>query len=583
MSDLPKGWLKTKIGDVANVVAGGTPKANNPENFADPGSSIAWLTPADLSGYKRKGISHGVRDLSLKGLETSSAKLVPKGSVLFSSRAPIGYVAIAENEIATNQGFKNFVFTSDINSTYAYYYLKSIKSLADSLGTGTTFKELSGTSVKKLPFIIAPLNEQIRIANKLDSQLAKVDVAKTRLDKIPTILKRFRQSILTAAVSGQLTEEWRENTKVMNVDLLELIENVDFQRKELGFKPPRTIEEGTDSLPYSLPKNWYRVQLGSIALKITDGAHNTPKVLEAGFPYLMAKDLSGGILDFSENKFISEKDHRELHNKCKPEIGDLLVVNIGAGTGNNVIINADVEFSFKNIAIIKRPDFVLSKYLKWHFDARKDVIFNEQTRGGAQPFLSLKLLNMLEFALPPLEEQSEIVRRVDDLFAIADTVEKQYHAAKSRVDKLTQSILAKAFRGELVPQEPNDEPAEKLLERIQALREQEKKKQPKKKRATKSKTKVKVPSKPRKQRIILKDTRPDISGEKYEELLKIISNNFGEKTFTITKLVDATNLEYEELKDVLFELIKCSQQINIKPKLKMQWDGEYLLKATGKI
>lgn len=206
MSGLPRSWLDVEIGSIADVVAGGTPKAKEESYFSIAGEGIAWLTPADLSGYKYKEISHGKRDISQLGLDNSSAKLMPAGSLLFSSRAPIGYVAIAANEISTNQGFKSFVFTQHIDSSYAYYYLRSIRGLAESRGTGTTFKELSGAMAKKLPFRLAPLNEQTRIANKLDAILAKVDKAQARLDKIPAILKRFRQSVLAAATSGELTK-----------------------------------------------------------------------------------------------------------------------------------------------------------------------------------------------------------------------------------------------------------------------------------------------------------------------------------------------------------------------------------------
>lgn len=100
---------ESKIGDIADVVAGGTPKSGNQENFKESGTGIPWLTPADLSGYTGKYISFGARDLSQQGYDSSSAKILPKGSLLFSSRAPIGYVAIAQNEISTNQGFKSFV------------------------------------------------------------------------------------------------------------------------------------------------------------------------------------------------------------------------------------------------------------------------------------------------------------------------------------------------------------------------------------------------------------------------------------------------------------------------------------------
>jgi len=111
---LPNNWLESEIGEIAEIIGGGTPKSTDASNFSNPGSGIAWITPADLSGYMNQYISHGARDLSRKGYESSSAKIMPKGSLLFSSRAPIGYIAIAKNEVSTNQGFKSFVFTKEI-------------------------------------------------------------------------------------------------------------------------------------------------------------------------------------------------------------------------------------------------------------------------------------------------------------------------------------------------------------------------------------------------------------------------------------------------------------------------------------
>src|SRR5690606_19394078 len=216
LDNLPVEWLLTSIENISEVIAGGTPKANDPENFVEPPNGIGWLTPADLSGYSHKYIGHGKRDLSEKGYKSSSAKLIPKGSVVFSSRAPIGYVAIASNEISTNQGFKNFVIDENISSEYLYYYLKRIRDLAESLGTGTTFKELSGSACKKLPFVLAPLAEQQEIVRQLDVMLAQVEQIKARLDAIPAILKKFRQSVLADAVSGKLTgmdiSDWTEVT-----------------------------------------------------------------------------------------------------------------------------------------------------------------------------------------------------------------------------------------------------------------------------------------------------------------------------------------------------------------------------------
>ena len=139
---VPESWAWTSIGQVAEVVGGGTPRTDEPANFEN--GDVLWITPADLSGYVEKLIARGARNITRRGLENSGARLMPEGAVLFSSRAPIGYVAIASKPVSTNQGFKSFVFRSGITSDYAYYYLKRARQLAINLSSGTTFQEISG-------------------------------------------------------------------------------------------------------------------------------------------------------------------------------------------------------------------------------------------------------------------------------------------------------------------------------------------------------------------------------------------------------------------------------------------------------
>ncbi|MDO6462208.1 restriction endonuclease subunit S [Granulosicoccaceae sp. 1_MG-2023] len=364
--------------------------------------------------------------------------------------------------------------TALVGLRFLYFALKA-RGLDDTI-SGSAQPQITGKGLSEVRLPLPPLAEQKVIADKLDTLLAQVENTKARLECIPQILKRFRQSVLAAAVSGKLTEEWREQAVCREATDFSLIAKE--ERKRLGIRETRHTSPAESEEPFRIPRSWVWRRLGNVALKITDGAHNTPKLMASGYPYVMAKDLTGGQLDFSENRYISEKDHRELYLKCFPEAGDLLVVNIGAGTGNNVLVDVDFEFSFKNIAIIKRPSFIVSNYLKFFFDSQKQRIFDEQTRGGAQPFLSLTTLNDIAFALPPVDEQTEIVRRVDQLFAHADRIEQQVNKALARVNNLTQSILAKAFRGELTEQWRKDNPelisgensAEALLEKIKAER-----------------------------------------------------------------------------------------------------------------
>ena len=160
---LPENWEWTSIMDLGRVVSGGTPSTKKAEYWH---GHINWITPADLSGFGGKYIASGRKSLTSKGLEHSSATLMPAGSVHFSSRAPVGYVVISSESLSTNQGFKSLVPASGVFNEYLYYYLKSAKQTAEQLATGTTFKELSGSSFAKLPVPIAPTNEQERIVTK---------------------------------------------------------------------------------------------------------------------------------------------------------------------------------------------------------------------------------------------------------------------------------------------------------------------------------------------------------------------------------------------------------------------------------
>ena len=141
-------WKECVISDLGTVVGGATPSTKDPSNYE--GGKIAWITPKDLSNYEDRYIAHGERNITEKGLNSCSAQLMPKHSVLFTSRAPIGYIAIAENEVCTNQGFKSVVPNEDTDYLFLYYLIKYNKNKIEGLGSGTTFKEVSGNTMKRV-------------------------------------------------------------------------------------------------------------------------------------------------------------------------------------------------------------------------------------------------------------------------------------------------------------------------------------------------------------------------------------------------------------------------------------------------
>ncbi|MEO0684644.1 MAG: restriction endonuclease subunit S, partial [Cyanobacteria bacterium J06649_11] len=164
---IPDNWNWVYAEEISDIISGGTPSTREIDNFTKNG--IPWLTPADLSNYQFTYIERGARDISEKGLRNSSARIIPKGAVLFTSRAPIGYCVVASNEISTNQGFKSFVPYGNILPEFIRFYLLISKSYAESLASGSTFKELSAKKVATLEIPLPPLNEQKRIVGKIEA------------------------------------------------------------------------------------------------------------------------------------------------------------------------------------------------------------------------------------------------------------------------------------------------------------------------------------------------------------------------------------------------------------------------------
>ncbi|GAB5378081.1 MAG: hypothetical protein AcusKO_45430 [Acuticoccus sp.] len=198
--DVPATWLWCRLDTVGAITGGGTPSANDPDNFTEPGEGFPWLTPADLGGHRGLTVERGSRDLTEKGLTSSSATMMPAGTVLFTSRAPIGYVAIAANPISTNQGFKSIVpYIADC-SRYVALAMRTFAPDIDAKAPGTTFKEVSGKIVAGIPFPLPPLAEQGRIVAKVDELMGLLD----RLEAVRQTREATRDR-LTAATLARLT------------------------------------------------------------------------------------------------------------------------------------------------------------------------------------------------------------------------------------------------------------------------------------------------------------------------------------------------------------------------------------------
>ena len=427
MSDLPDSWVEVPIGTVARIVGGGTPPSKDPANFAKPGHGIPWLTPADLSGYRKQTIERGARDLTDVGISACGATLMPKSAVLFSSRAPIGYVAIAANEISTNQGFKSFILPPGIDSRFTYYQLKWLKPEAEAIATGTTFKELSGAATATLPFKVAPAAEQTRIADQLDTLLTRIQSCNDRFDAIPALLKRFRQTVLDAALGGAFSEA-----------------GADADAPKVSISSIASV--GTGSTPLRSNSHFFA---------------------SSGTPWVTSSATSEEIVERA-NEFVTSAAISAHRLKVYPR-GTLLVAMYGEGKTRGQVaelgINATINQACAAVVVDNKK--ALTAFVKLALQANY-LNMRELAEGGNQPNLNLSKVKEFEIPLPPLEVQAEIVRRVEALFALADRIEASATAARAHAQRLSPLVLAKAFRGELVPQDPRDEPASALLERSAA-------------------------------------------------------------------------------------------------------------------
>lgn len=191
-------WPECTLSDIGSVVAGGTPSKSKPEYYADQG--IAWITPKDLSVDKSKFISHGENDISELGFSKSSTKKMPAGTVLFSSRAPIGYIAIAQNELTTNQGFKSVIPNKNIGTSYVYFLLKNLLPAIEGMASGSTFKEISGVGMKSVPTVM-PDVDTIQLFNNFCEPIFKEQEV---LEAENRRLSALRDLLLPKLMSGEI-------------------------------------------------------------------------------------------------------------------------------------------------------------------------------------------------------------------------------------------------------------------------------------------------------------------------------------------------------------------------------------------
>jgi type I restriction enzyme, S subunit len=413
-------------------------------------------------------------------------KISNPGDILISVRAPVGPTNICKEISCIGRGLASLRPKGEISAKYLFYFMRNIEPWLSTQGTGSTFSAISRRDLEQIEFLLAPLNEQKRIVAKLEKLLAKVDDCKERLEKIPAILKRFRQSVLAAACSGELTADWRKEHRDIETseDLLKRIkqekeENQDRRRIAKKKGAGKTALSTVPDAEPEIPSSWVYALSFDLFTFVTSGSRGWAKYYAPeGAKFIRIGNLAHDTIDLNlpTIQHVIPPDGSE-GVRTRIQKNDILV-SITADTGMIGLIQEDIGEAYINqhIALSRPVKGLDARYLSWFLTSKQgQEQFKALQRGATKAGLGLDDIKRICVPLPPIEEQKEIISRVEALFKIADAVESRYLRSVFHINRLAQSILAKAFRGELVPQDPKDEPASELLKRIKADRERSKK------------------------------------------------------------------------------------------------------------
>jgi len=403
--ELPKGWEWEKLGDISKLVGGGTPKRNIDEYWNN--GDIIWLSPTDLGKIGEiLNISDSKDKITQLGLNKSSAKLLPVGTVLYSSRATIGKIAINSVEVSTNQGFTNFVCSGNLNNKYLAYVLNRFTSEITSLSNSTTFKEVSKSSLKEFKIPLPPLQEQKRIVAKLDALFEKIDRAIALHQKNMDEGDAFMGSVLND-VFGELEEKY------------EIVKVEDIAEIKGGKRLPK-------------------------GKKLQEQPTKHPYIRVADF-------LNTGTINLNTIQYITNDIHEVIKNYTITSKD--LYISVAGTIGKTGIIPQQLDganLTENAVKLVYKSQDIDNKYIYFLTNSNqfKDRI-GLATKTVAQPKLAIKRLAEVLLPLPPLKTQQKTVNYLNKISLHAERVKELQKEKMGHLKALKASILDQAFRGKL--------------------------------------------------------------------------------------------------------------------------------------
>jgi type I restriction enzyme S subunit len=484
---IPESWAWRRIQDVATTATGGTPSRTVKEYF---GGSIPWVKSGELGDGH---VYETEETLSELGLASSNAKLFPNGTLCIALYgATVGKLGILEVDAATNQAVCGIFLPPTINRDFVFHYLASIRHRLIEQGKGGAQSNISNGLVRQTWIPIAPENEQRRIVAKIEELFSDLDAGVAALMRAKANLKRYRASVLKAAVEGHLTAAWRAE-HLGTEPASALLARILTQRRQkweadqlakftaAGKSPPKNWKDkypepsppDTTNLP-ELPQGWCWTTLEAIANLVGGVTKDQKKANRAGMrevPYLRVANVQRGYLDLSEMKSISASN--EDISDLRLEVGDVLFTEGGDRDklGRGWVWSAELPECIHQNHVFRGRLFsqeIQPRLVSHHgntFGKEWFIKAGKQTTNLAS--INLGILKRFPVPIPPSSEQSVIIALVDEKLSQIDAAAAQVEHGLLRAARLRQSILKQAFEGKLVPQDPADEPASGLLARLQ--------------------------------------------------------------------------------------------------------------------
>ena len=391
---IPDSWDFLQLKDIAKVNMGSSPPSST---YNEDGDGLPFF-----QGNAEFGSLYPEENQWC----TDPQKVADKDNILISVRAPVGDINIAPYRCCIGRGLAA-IEGEETSNKFIYYCLKQFNPKLQSYSQGSTFSSINKKVLETFFVNYPPLPEQKKIASILSS-----------VDK-----------------SIEKTDEVIEETKELKKGLMQ-----ELLTKGIGHS------EFKDTILGKIPAKWDIKKLRDICNKVTDGTHDTPKEVNDGYPFITAKNITNGKLDFEDCGYVSEKDHKKIISRSKPEKGDILFTHIGT-IGQTVEVNVDFEFSIKNVALFKpNNELIKSKYFKYSLQSNIVQGFIKRIlQGGVQQYLGLTTLRGFNIPVPPLEEQKKIA----SILSSVDAKIQKEEEYKAKLEKLKKGLMQKLLTGKI--------------------------------------------------------------------------------------------------------------------------------------